>query len=96
MHRKIATALLVLFGLALIPALVLAYAGAGWLDLDGLPKLSALALVAAPLAVAAGTVLSWSGTRRPQGSKVLAAMACLVIAIGLYAVASAWGGRMLI
>jgi hypothetical protein len=81
---------------ALIPALLGAYVGLGWLDLETPAKLSAVALVAAPLPLALGAFFAWKAAAANRRWPLLTSGVCMLIVIALYAVVWTWGGRMLI
>jgi hypothetical protein len=85
-----------LCAIALLPAGLGAYMGLGWLDLPMPSKLSAAALVAAPVPLALGAFLAWRSAATNRRWPLLGSGACVLVAIALYAVVWAWGGRMLI
>ncbi|MBV9931695.1 MAG: hypothetical protein JO013_12220 [Alphaproteobacteria bacterium] len=85
-----------LCALALVPAVPLVYVGFGWLDLRPPAQFSAAALVAMPLPLAAGAWFAWRAARSGKAWPLLAAAGCVLAFLGLFAVLSAWGGRMLI
>lgn len=88
-----------LYLVALLPASLLAYIGIGWMDAyerGWRTQVAAASLAAAWIPLALGALFScksvWLG-RKPVFPR---AIGFLLIAIGFYAVAFAWGGRMLI
>ena len=81
---------------ALVPAALGAYLGLGWLDLDPPAKLSAAALVAAPLPLGLGALFAWKAARTNRRRPLLAGGACVLLTIGSFVVIWAWGGRMLV
>lgn len=94
--RLCAIAICALCAIALVPAALMSYSGLGWLDLEGLPRLSAAAMVCTPLPVGAGAFFAWKSARQNCARPLLASLACLIAAGGLGAVIWAWGGRMLL
>jgi hypothetical protein len=94
--RSCATLLCAFCLLLLMPALLLAYAGAGWLDLDWPSKASAVAMVTAPLPLAFGAFFAWKAAKERNRRNLLIAAASALFVIPLYVVIWAWGGRMLI
>jgi hypothetical protein len=95
--RLCAIVLCALCTLAFIPAALLAYIGALWIGgIDGPASASAAALVAAPVPLAFAALSAWKAARRRAWEPLLAAAAAMLGAAALYAVALAWGGRMLI
>ena len=88
-----------LYAVALIVGTPLAYAGTLWLDASERgwqTQVAAGALVAGWLALALGTVFAWKAVKMRQRSKLWLGVASGLVAIASYAVASLWGGRMLI
>lgn len=85
-----------LSGAALIPGICLAYVGLGWVGIGWPAEASAAALVAAPAPLAGAAVLAWTAARGKGASSAVAGALCLLAAMGLYVVAGAWGGRMLL
>ena len=81
---------------AFVPSLVLAYFGAGWLDIDPPAEWSAAAMVAAPVPLGLGAFFGGKAARREEGRSLLHSVACLLVAAALYAVTLSWGGRMLL
>jgi hypothetical protein len=94
--RLCAMAICAVFSVALIPAALMCYSGLGWLDLEGLPRLSAAAMVCMPLPVGGGAYFAWTASRAKRGGPLLGSVACLLAAGLLCAVIWAWGGRMLL
>ncbi|HMC92759.1 MAG TPA: hypothetical protein VKI45_09890 [Allosphingosinicella sp.] len=82
--------------IALFPAALGAYVGSGWLDLPMPARLSAAALVAAPLPLALGTFLACKAAATQKRWPLVICGACILFVIALYAAVWAWGGRMLI
>ena len=83
--------------LALVPATALAYLGLLWLPgLEGRSYLSAAALVAGPLPLALGAFFAWRAARGRNGRSLLAGACVALLAVPVYAVPWAWGGRMLL
>jgi hypothetical protein len=94
--RLIALALCGFCLLAFLPALVLAYPGVIWFpDLSGRPALSAAALVAGPVPLGVGALLGRKAMKTGSRACLAGAAAATLVALGFYAVACAWGGRML-
>ena len=84
-------------GVALIPALALAWFGLLWLPgLDGLDWLSAAFLVAGPLLLGLGAVRGWSSARTGERRSLVVGACFALLAIAVYAVSWNWGGRMLL
>ena len=82
--------------LALLPATWLAYIGIIWLPgLEGRSLLSAAALVAGPLPFIFGALFGWRAVQRRQKQSLHAGVLIALLALPLYAVPLAWGGRML-
>jgi hypothetical protein len=85
-----------LCAVALIPAALGACVGWGWLDLPIPARLSAVALVAAPLPLAMACFFAWKAAAGNARWRLFASGACVLIVVALYVVVQAWGGRMLI
>jgi len=85
-----------LCAVALISAALGAYVGWAWLDLAMPARLSAAALVAAPLPLAMACFFAWQAAATGVRSPLFASGACVLVTIALYVVVQAWGGRMLI
>ena len=84
-------------GLALIPALALAWFGLLWLPgLDGLDWLSAAFLVAGPLLLGLGAVWGWRSARTGERRCLIGGAVFTLLAVAVYAVPWNWGGRMLL
>jgi hypothetical protein len=94
--RRRASLLSLFCGLLLIPACFMAYVGAGWLDLPWPGGMSAAAMTIAPLPLLMGTLLARRAAQQGSRSDLLKAALSAMIAILLYVVVWAWGGRMLI
>ena len=82
--------------LLLVPASVLAHAGMHWLDLPWPSGLSAAAMTITPLPLLLGAFYARKAARRPDRASLLKGIASVVIALLLYVVVWAWGGRMLL
>ena len=84
-------------GLALIPALALAWFGLLWLPgLDGLDWLSAAFLVAGPWLLGLAFICGWRAARGGDRRSLLRGAFFTLLAVAVYAVPWAWGGRMLL
>lgn len=94
--RPCAITLIAICLLLLLPALALAYAGTGWLDLKPPPLYSAAALLIGPLPFASGAFFAWKAARELRRAQLLKAIAALSLSLPVYTVVWAWGGRMLI
>ena len=82
--------------LLLMPALVLAYCGAGWLDVKPPYLYSAVACILGPFPFACGAAFGWKAARDSSRSHLLRGLAALMLSLPIYTVVWAWGGRMLI
>ena len=95
--RACAVVLCMICLLALIPASYLAYVGLLWFPgLEGSGAVSAAALVAGPFPLAAGLFLAWRSFKGGQMRSLLAGIWTALLALGLYAISWAFGGRMLL
>lgn len=59
-------------------------------------RLSAAALVAAPLPLAMACFFAWQAAATGARSRLFASAACVLVVLGLCVVVESWGGRMLI
>ena len=83
--------------LALVPATALAYFGLRWLPgLEGRNYLSAAALLSGPFPLVLGAFFALRAARGRNGRNLLAAACFTLLAVPVYAVAWAWGGRLLL
>lgn len=90
---------LAIYVVLLIPASVLGYAGLLWVGVsDGgwRTQVAAAALVTAWFILALGACYFWTSSRMCSPPGLLSRAAPVVAVLALYAVAFAWGGRMLI
>jgi hypothetical protein len=88
-----------LYALAFVAAAPFAYAGALWIGVSERgwqTQIAAASLVVGWLALAVGAVSVWRVARRGERTLWRSVVPAGGVAVGAYAIAFSWGGRMLI